>query len=51
MTQKSPINLIEEQKSVRNSIRSICANFDNEYWREKDENSEYPTEFVETLAG
>lgn len=44
------VELTDQQQLVRDSIRDICADFDAEYWRRKDENGSYPTEFVEVLA-
>lgn len=44
------VELSEQQRLVRKSIREICADFDDDYWREKDRNAEFPEEFVETLA-
>lgn len=44
------VALSDEQQIVQDAIRDICANFDTEYWREKDIQGEYPHEFVDTLA-
>jgi acyl-CoA dehydrogenase len=44
------IELSEQQQLVRESIRDICSEFDDEYWREKDRAAEYPHEFVTTLG-
>ncbi|ERG94723.1 acyl-CoA dehydrogenase family protein [Haloquadratum walsbyi] len=44
------IGLSERQERVRREIRTICNKFDDEYWRERDAEGEYPYEFVETLA-
>jgi acyl-CoA dehydrogenase len=38
------------QQRVRSAIRELCMEFDEEYWREKDREGEYPHEFVETLG-
>jgi len=35
---------------VQKSIRDICAEFDDAYWREHAKQAEYPHEFVDTLA-
>lgn len=45
-----PLELSDQQRLVRDSIRSICSDFEPEYWREKDRSGEYPSEFVDTLA-
>ncbi|ELY50422.1 acyl-CoA dehydrogenase family protein [Natronolimnohabitans innermongolicus] len=47
---RDSVPLSDEQTLVRDSIREICQEFDREYWRERDENEEYPHEFVETLS-
>ncbi|MFC6734182.1 MULTISPECIES: acyl-CoA dehydrogenase family protein [unclassified Haladaptatus] len=44
------VALSEQQRLVRDSIRDICSEFDDEYWQEKDENNEYPQAFVDELA-
>lgn len=35
---------------IRDEVRKLCRAFPNEYWRELDRESRYPTDFVETLA-
>jgi acyl-CoA dehydrogenase len=40
----------EDYADIRDGVRKVCADFPMEYWRNKDEASEYPTEFVNTLA-
>ena len=48
-----PIDTVElssQQRLVRDGIRDICNEFDDEYWRRKDAAGEYPEEFVEELA-
>lgn len=47
---RDSVDFTEQQELVRRSIRDLCAEFDNEYWREKDRNGEYPHEFVDLLA-
>jgi acyl-CoA dehydrogenase len=44
------VELSEGQRLVQKSIREICDDFGDEYWRECDRREEYPTEFVDTLA-
>jgi len=44
------VDLSEEQRLVQKSIREICESFGPEYWRERDREEEFPTEFVDTLA-
>ncbi len=43
-------DLTDEQRLVRRSISEICADYDDEYWREHARTGEYPDEFVDTLA-
>ena len=50
MVKRDSIALTEQQRTVRNSIRDICEEFDEAYWREKDRMQEYPHEFVTSLA-
>jgi acyl-CoA dehydrogenase len=42
--------LSEEQRLIRSQIRELCAEFGDEYWREKDHNHEYPTAFFDEFA-
>lgn len=44
------VELTETQRLIQSEIRDICGAFDREYWRERDQNNEYPWEFAETLA-
>jgi acyl-CoA dehydrogenase len=50
MVDRDTVQLTEQQRLVRSSIRDICEDFDETYWQEKDANEEYPQEFVDTLA-
>lgn len=47
---KNAVALTEEQGLVRDSIRDICSDYDESYWREKDIDESYPSEFVDALA-
>lgn len=47
---RGQVELSEEQRLVRKSIREICAEFDDAYWRERSASGKYPHEFVDTLA-
>ncbi len=40
----------QEQESIRSAVRSLCAQFPNEYWRELDGASEYPEKFIRALT-
>ncbi len=42
--------LSEEQRLIRREIRSLCEDFGDEYWREKDAAHEFPWDFFETFA-
>ncbi|MDJ0684991.1 MAG: acyl-CoA dehydrogenase family protein [Alphaproteobacteria bacterium] len=35
---------------IRAGVRSVCAEFDGAYWRDKDKQDAYPTEFVAALT-
>lgn len=40
----------EDYADIRDGVRKVCADFPDEYWRDKDEKSEYPHEFVDTMT-
>jgi acyl-CoA dehydrogenase len=40
----------EDYPELRQSVRRICEGFPSEYWRNLDEKSAYPTEFVQALT-
>ncbi len=42
--------LTQEQQQIRQSVKEICADFPDEYWRKLDENGGYPEEFIRTLT-
>lgn len=44
------VELTDEQRLVRDSIRDIQGDFDRAYWRECDQSETYPHEFVEQLG-
>jgi len=50
MVDRSTVQLTDQQRLVRDSIRDICSDFDRSYWREKDITEEYPHEFADALA-
>jgi len=39
-----------EQESIRSAVRSLCAQFPDEYWRELDRAGDYPARFVQALT-
>ncbi len=38
------------QREIRDAVASLCARFGDEYWRQCDERSAYPEEFVKALG-
>ncbi|GAB7011149.1 acyl-CoA dehydrogenase family protein [Halorubrum trueperi] len=50
MVDRDTVQLTDQQRLVRDSIRDICSDFDQSYWREKDVQGEYPHEFADALA-
>ena len=42
--------LSDEQQLIRSQVRELCHEFGDEYWREKDQKHEYPSEFFEAFA-
>jgi len=44
------LDLTDSQQDVRQSIQSICADFDHEYWRTHAREETYPREFVDELG-
>jgi len=40
----------ENHQDIRDSVAQLCAGFPGEYWREKDRERAYPTEFVQALT-
>ncbi|RYZ02110.1 MAG: acyl-CoA dehydrogenase [Comamonadaceae bacterium] len=44
------MDLGEDYPEIRESVRRICADFPGSYWREKDEQQAYPSEFVQAMT-
>ncbi|MFC4295461.1 acyl-CoA dehydrogenase family protein [Novosphingobium tardum] len=40
----------EDIVEIRRAVQALCAEFPGEYWREKDREKAYPTEFVDALT-
>ncbi len=40
----------ETHAEIRGAVRALCARFPGEYWRAKDRDRTYPTEFVQALT-
>jgi alkylation response protein AidB-like acyl-CoA dehydrogenase len=43
--------LTEDQETIRKSVAGLLRDFDDQYWREKDQAHEFPAEFYATVAG
>ncbi len=43
--------LSEDQELIRKSVAELCRKFDDQYWMEKDQAHEFPTEFYDAIAG
>ncbi len=44
------IELGADYPELRDAVQRVCAGFPGEYWRERDETSTYPTEFVRAIT-
>jgi len=44
------VELGEDYPELREAVRRVCADFPGQYWRDLDERSAYPTEFVKALT-
>lgn len=47
----SGLEMTEERRQIRESIKALCARFDDEYWYDKDTKHEFPHDFREAIAG
>ncbi|WP_033282993.1 acyl-CoA dehydrogenase family protein [Streptomyces sp. NRRL F-525] len=43
--------LTEDQETIRKSVAGLLRDFDDQYWMEKDQAHQFPTEFYDTVAG
>jgi acyl-CoA dehydrogenase len=52
LLERSPIGLefTPDQVALRDSVRDMCATFDQKYWRDLDAQRAYPDAFVEALT-
>ncbi|HEX2216913.1 MAG TPA: acyl-CoA dehydrogenase family protein [Xanthobacteraceae bacterium] len=48
--QSVTVALGEDFPELREAVERVCAKFPGEYWRERDETSTYPSEFVAALT-
>ena len=39
----------EDYSDIRDSVRKLCSDFPDEYWRDLDRDNAYPTDFVQAL--
>jgi len=39
-----------EQEAIREAVLRVCADFDESYWRQRDEEGGFPEDFVQALA-
>ncbi|MFP6757265.1 MAG: acyl-CoA dehydrogenase family protein [Alphaproteobacteria bacterium] len=48
----APVSVLlgETYPEIREGVRALCADFPGEYWRERDRERAYPTEFVVALT-
>ena len=44
------LEMTEERRQIRNSIKALCDRFDDRYWSDKDCKHEFPHEFREAIA-
>lgn len=40
----------DENEAIRDSVAALCKEFPNEYWRDLDQNRDYPKEFVAAMT-
>jgi len=44
------VSTMEERQAIRESVRELCRDFPDAYWREVDKKEDYPLAFVEALT-
>ncbi|SMH30754.1 acyl-CoA dehydrogenase family protein [Mesorhizobium australicum] len=44
------IQLTPEHEAIDQSVRDLCANFDDQYWTDCEENARFPVEYYDLLA-
>jgi acyl-CoA dehydrogenase len=42
--------LTDQQQNIRDTILRVCAEFDDEYWLERDRNGGFPNELYKAMA-
>ena len=40
----------EDHEAIREGVRRVCSQFPDTYWREKDEQHEFPWDFYQAMA-
>ena len=40
----------EDHEAIREGVQRVCSQFPDEYWREKDDQHEFPWDFYEAMA-
>ena len=40
----------DEQAAIREGVEQVCADFDDDYWRQTDESGRFPEAFVDAMA-
>jgi alkylation response protein AidB-like acyl-CoA dehydrogenase len=43
-------SLTPDQVLIRDAVREVCARFPGQYWRDREANGEYPTQFVKEMT-
>ena len=49
-TGMTQMDLGADYQDIRDGVRKVCEDYPLEYWREKDQIAEYPTEFVNAMT-
>jgi len=44
------MNFSEEQQAIDKSVRQVCAQFDDQYWTDCEENIRFPSEYYRAMA-
>src|SRR3972149_11834825 len=48
--QPMDFHFTEDQQAIRETVRKVCGDFPDAYWRTVDKNGEYPQAFVDRLT-
>src|SRR5438093_6018155 len=44
------LDLSPERQQIKDAVQALCDRFGDDYWRAKDQNHEFPTEFQNAFA-